>query len=236
MNHTNSEPESIRLRYARRESGDRYSFLRSEVWQSVQEMQHQILLLFSKRLGWKDFKGRTLTEVGCGAGGNLLDFLRYGFSPELLCGIELLPERVTAARTILPAKLPIYQGDAARINVEEGTQDVVFQSVVFSSLLDDGFQEELADRMWRWVKPGGGVLWYDFIYNNPSNPDVRGVPVRRIRELFPEGKFLVRRVTLAPPVSRRVCRIHPGLYRLFNSIPLLRTHVLCWIEKDKDDA
>ena len=78
---------------------------------------------------------------------------------------------------------------------------------------------------------GGGVLWYDFIYNNPSNPDVRGVPVKLVRELFPAGKMIVRRVTLAPPISRRVTRIHPSFYTIFNFFPFLRTHVLCWIQK-----
>jgi hypothetical protein len=40
-----------------------------------------------------------------------------------------------------------------------------------------------------------------------------------------------RRVTLAPPLARAVTRIHPGLYRCFNVLPLLRTHVLAWVEK-----
>ena len=48
---------------------------------------------------------------------------------------------------------------------------------VFPSILDDSFQQKLADRMWALTKPGGGILWYDFIYNNPRNPDVRGVPL-----------------------------------------------------------
>jgi hypothetical protein len=72
----------------------------------------------------------------------------------------------------------------------------------------------------------------DDIYSNPSNPDVRGVPVRRVRELFPQGHFTVRGVTLAPPIARRVCRIHPHLYSVFSALPFLRTHVLCWIQKE----
>lgn len=43
--------------------------------------------------------------------------------------------------------------------------------------------------------------------------------------------FDARRVTLAPPVARQVVRLHPSLYTLFNMTPLLRTHVLAWIEK-----
>jgi hypothetical protein len=109
----------------------------------------------------------------------------------------------------------------------------VYQSTVFSSLLDDAFQHQLADTMWRWVRPGGGVLWYDFTVDNPRNPDVRGVPVKRIRQLFPDGRIQVRRLTLAPPLARAVTRVHPALYSLFNACRYLRTHVLAWIEKSR---
>ena len=85
--------------------------------------------------------------------------------------------------------------------------------------------------MWRWVAPGGGVLWYDFVVDNPRNPDVRGVPLARVRQLFPQARVVSRKVTLAPPIARLLCRLHPGLYPLANALPLLRTHVLVWLEK-----
>jgi len=150
------EPNAMVERYARRSIGDLYSMLRPEVWQGVQERQRVILRLFARCFGWKDFTGLALTEVGCGSGGNLLDFIRFGFEPHNLCGIELLPERAAAARLSLPAATTIHAGDANSIDIEPGSQNVVFQSVVFSSLLDDGFQRDLANRMWNWVKPGGG--------------------------------------------------------------------------------
>jgi hypothetical protein len=115
--------------------------------------------------------------------------------------------------------------------LEPGSFDIVYQSVVFSSVLDEALQRTLASAMWRWTRPGGGILWYDFIYDNPSNPDVRGVPLRRVRQLFPAGRIRWKRVTLAPPLARRVVRIHPSLYALCNAVPLLRTHILCFIEK-----
>jgi SAM-dependent methyltransferase len=225
------ESQAIVERYARRNVGDRYSILRAEVWQGMQERQREILRVFGCVLGCSDLSNLRLIEVGCGAGGNLLEFLRFGFAPQNLCGIELLPERAAVARKCLPEAVALYEGDANSADIAPNSQDVVFQSVVFSSLLDNGFQEQLANRMWEWAKPGGGVLWYDFIFNNPSNPDVRGVPVKRVRELFPDGEMIIRRVTLAPPISRRVCRLHPNAYHLFNLIPWLRTHVLCWIGK-----
>jgi hypothetical protein len=87
---------------------------------------------------------------------------------------------------------------------------------------------------YQWQDAHGGFVkrWdYDFIYNNPRNPDVRGVPLKRIRELFPFGKIDSWRITLAPPISRRITRIHPVLYHVFNTFYFLRTHVLCWISK-----
>ena len=75
------------------------------------------------------------------------------------------------------------------------------------------------------------MLWYDFTWNNPRNADVRGVPLARVRELFAQGRMRHERVTLAPPLARALCRVHPALYGLFNLLPPLRTHVLAWIEK-----
>jgi len=135
---------------------------------------------------------------------------------------------------VLPESLRLLQGDASAAAVEPASQDLVLQSTVFSSLLDDDFQQRLAAAMWRWVKPGGGVLWYDFTVDNPRNRDVRGVPLSRVRALFPEGRLSARRVTLAPPLARVLARVHPALLPVFNALPLLRTHVLAWIEKPHD--
>lgn len=224
------EAAAVAERYARREATDLYSLLRPNVWQSVHERQRAMLRLFA-RLGWHDLSSRRVLEVGCGTGGNLLELLRIGFAPRNLAGIELLPERFAHAMQTLPAGVVLMQGDASLVKLPDESEDIVLQSTVFSSLLDAPFQWRLAQTMWRWVRPGGGVLWYDFTVDNPRNPDVRGVPVARIRELFPTGRVQYQRLTLAPPLARRVCALHPVLYPVFNAIPLLRTHVLAWIEK-----
>ena len=74
-------------------------------------------------------------------------------------------------------------------------------------------------------------MWYDFIYDNPKNKDVNGIPLKEIKELFPEAKIQYWSLTLAPPISRLITKIHPSLYNIFNAFPFLRTHILCWIEK-----
>lgn len=209
---------------------DRYSLLQPDVWQLVQERQRAILQGLARR-GWHKPAALTMTEVGCGAGGNLLEFLRAGFAAGHLTGCELLPERLAMARACLPEAVALWPGDAAAAPIAPASQDLVLQATVFSSLLDDAAQQCLANAMWRWVKPGGAVLWYDFTVDNPHNRAVRGVPLARLRQLFPQGRVQHQRITLAPPLARRVVRVHPSLYTVFNTLPLLRTHLLAWIDK-----
>lgn len=228
-----SEPGAMADRYARRASGVdpwRYDPLNPAVYMGVQERERALIRLLT-RARLAPLAERTALEIGCGAGGNLLQLMLLGFRPENLCANELLPERFELARSRLPASVRLFPGDATLLELPAGSFDVVLQSTVFTSILDPAFQEKLARRMWTWVRPGGGILWYDFVYDNPRNPDVKGVPLARVRALFPEGELAHRRVTLAPPISRLVTRIHPGLYSLLSAIPALRTHVLCWIGK-----
>jgi len=142
-----------------------------------------------------------------------------------------LAQRVAIARRRLPSELRVMEGNASELDLPDESFDIVYQSTVFSSILGEEFRAQLASRMWALVKPGGGVLWYDLNYNNPSNPDIRKISRRDLRELFPEAKLDFRRVTLAPPISRRVCPIWEGFYPLLNSFPFLRTHILVWLGK-----
>ena len=176
---------------------------------------------------------KRLIELGCGGGGSLFDFLRLGFKPENLVGNDLIEERLHSARRALPASVTLIPGNAASLELEDSSFDVVHQSVMCSSILDDRLLGEVCSRMWSLARPGGGVLWYDFVLDNPHNPDVRGIPFKKLLNLFPcpRARIKVWRITLAPPVSRAVTRIHPSMYTAFNKIPLLRTHILCWLPK-----
>jgi SAM-dependent methyltransferase len=228
------EASAVRARYARRAARDdgRYRLAHPAALAALHERERAMVRLF-RRLGLADFATLSVLEIGSGSGDNLLGLLRLGFSPDRLAGIELLPERHAAALARLPAAVRLVCGDAAALPIAPASADIVLQATVFSSLLDDAFQARLASAMWAAVKPGGGVLWYDFTVDNPRNADVRGVPTARVRALFPEARAEFRRITLAPPLARAVSRLHPALYTVFNALPPLRTHVLGWLGKPR---
>ena len=137
------EAAALAERYARRSDPGRYSPLRPDVWQTLHERQRALLGLLAQT-GLHDLSQLRLLEVGCGAGGNLLELLRLGFAPEKLSGIELLPERLALARAVLPEALVLRGGDALDAAVPDRSLDIVFVSTVFSSLLDDAFHMGIA--------------------------------------------------------------------------------------------
>jgi SAM-dependent methyltransferase len=196
---------------------------------SAQERMRVMRDLFDS-LGWFDVASRRLLHVGCGAGDDLLEFLRMGFSPRALAGIEPSSDRFAVAMQRLPAGVTLMQGDPALVTLPEASEDIVFQREVFSTQLDAPFQWRLAQAMWRWVRPGGGVLWYDLAVNSGAG-DRGCVSVARVRELFPEGRFTLRRVALRPELAQRLSPAHPVLYACLGALPLLCTHALIWIEK-----
>jgi len=229
------EPAEIVARYERRlqeKDPNLYELIRPDVCMTIQEKE-RALIRWIRTCGIQPVQTKRVLDVGCGTGKTLEQFLRLGFEPANLVGSELLEARLKAARAHLPAALDLRLGDAMELDCPDESFDIVTQSTVFTSVLDRTFQTNLAERMWRMTKPGGGVLWYDFTFDNPRNPDVVGIPLRRVRELFPRGSMRHWKLTLAPPVSRWVTRISPALYTVLNTLPILRTHVLCWIEKPK---
>ena len=72
------ETDAVQQRYARRAAAagvDRYSPLQPDVWQTLQERQRALMRLL-RQLGWASLADKQVLEVGCGAGGNLLELLR----------------------------------------------------------------------------------------------------------------------------------------------------------------
>jgi hypothetical protein len=170
-------------------------------------------------------RDKQLLEIGAGHGGNIPMLLMSGFLKENIQLNELLAERIKAIRENYK-EYTLYEGDFLKINFNQ-TYDYIFQSTVFSSILSPQARKAMADKMWALLKPGGYILWYDFIYNNPKNDQVRKVTAQEMLALYPGAKHSeIYKITLAPPIGRRVGK----LYGLFN-FPFLRTHILALLQK-----
>lgn len=169
--------------------------------------------------------GRWVLEVGCGSGGVLASLRDLGASPSHLHGIDLLPDRVTRASMSYPG-IAFQVSNAEALPFPDGRFDLVVLFTVFSSILDPTMAGNVAGEVLRVLRPGSAVLWYDFRYNNPRNPHVRGMKRAAIQALFPGFEMRLRAITLLPPLARRLGPATALLYPLLASVPLLQTHYL----------
>jgi ubiquinone/menaquinone biosynthesis C-methylase UbiE len=183
-----------------------------------------------ERSGLLPLSGRRLLEVGCGSGNGLEILERFGARRERLAGIDLDPGRAAACSARFPAA-DIRSGDASVLPWESGSFDLVFQSTVFSSILDPGMRRAVASEMLRVLAPGGAVLWYDFFVDNPANPNVRGIRRREIEALFPGCRVELRRATLAPPLARRIVPVSWTLAAVLEALRVFDTHHLASIRR-----
>jgi SAM-dependent methyltransferase len=228
------ETRAVEARYARRDGAadaQRYSLYANAAALQAQQERLRAMTRVWRAHGWSSLAGRSMLEVGCGSGGNLLDLLRLGATPEQLSGIELLPERANAARAALPNSVRILLDDACQCSISTGSQQAVLAFTLFSSLLDSNYRKHLARTLWQWVAPGGGVMVYDFTVNNPQNQDVRKLPLNELRSLFPDARLHSQRLTLAPPIARRLPA--PVLGAAAVLMHPLRTHRLTWAIKSR---
>jgi ubiquinone/menaquinone biosynthesis C-methylase UbiE len=168
-----------------------------------------------------------ILEIGAGSGSNLLLFKKLGSAWENLFANELLEEKQLVLKENLPNST-IHIGDALSLNYSEEF-DVVYQSTVFSSILNIQVKQQLADHMVKMLKPGGVIIWYDFKFNNPRNKDVKGVNKKEVLRLFSKAqKIDFYPVTIAPPIGRRIGKLYPIINFLF---PFLRSHYIAVIKK-----
>ena len=180
--------------------------------------------------GLRSLAGLRILDVGCGGGATLRQYLEYEADPERLWGIDLLPEFVERARSGA-LNLQVVCGTASNLPFPDGSFEFVSQFMLFTSVLESGVKRQIAREIDRVLAPGGRLLWYDFAFNNPANPDVRGIRQAEVRQLFPGFSMMSRRITLAPPLGRAIGRLGPTIYFLTSKLHFLCTHYLCLLEK-----
>src|SRR6266581_8758830 len=228
-----AEEARIRAVYAKRLRNDaRYSWLNPGHLFIMQELEHRLLILL-QRYGFTLLDTYKILEIGCGTGYWLREFVKWGVRPENITGIDLLSDRVTEAKKLCPEAVQVRCGSAADLAFPKDTFDLVLQSTVFTSVLDPRMKQQMASEMLRVVKSDGLILWYDYRVNNPWNSDVRGIKRQEIHQLFPGCLIKLQRITLAPPLVRRLAPYSWLACYLLGQVPWLCTHYLGVIRQEQ---
>lgn len=196
----------------------------------MQELERGILeLLMNNGIG--SLATKTILEIGCGSGFWLREFIKFGARPENLTGVDLLPWRVSDARSLLPPSVSLNCGNAENLGLPESSFDLVAQFTVFSSILDPNMKANVASEMLRVLKKDGLIVWYDFFIKNPRNPDVRAITKKEIHQLFPGCQIDLRRITVVPPLMGTIAPYSWLLCCLLERTKMFGTHYLAAIRR-----
>jgi ubiquinone/menaquinone biosynthesis C-methylase UbiE len=227
-----SEAERIVAEYARRAEeipADRYAatnpahlFIRQTVERAMVRMLAQA--------GALPLAERRVLDVGCGEGQWLADLETLGAKRDLLAGIDLVEARAERARARLGGA-DIRLGDASSLPWEDGSFDLVVQSMMFSSILDPAVRATAAREVERVLAREGVVLWYDFFVTPPRNPGATGVGKREVAALFPGFEIRWRRVTLAPPLARLLAPRARPLAAVLQALRVFDTHAMATLTR-----
>jgi ubiquinone/menaquinone biosynthesis C-methylase UbiE len=219
------DADAVRQVYERRSAmvdPAKYAMTLPWIAQRVQERERKLLQTLVRsghdRLGELD-----VLEVGCGSGNELARLVALGVDPDRLHGVDLRSDAVEEAGRRVRAH--VLEADASKLPYADASFDLVVQFTALSSMPARAMRDAVAHEMWRVTRPGGLIVSYDFVVN-PSNRDVVGITRNELKALFPDATFRFQRVTLAPPLARRLGRIHPRLVDIAASVPLLRSHLL----------
>jgi ubiquinone/menaquinone biosynthesis C-methylase UbiE len=175
--------------------------------------------------GFLPLTTRKVLDLGCGSGEMLGVFKEWGALSENLYGVDILPERINRAKQNFK-DIYFQVGNGAHLTFPADSFDLVILFTVFTSILDNKMTCQLVQEVRRVLKTGGAVVWYDFRYNNPRNPHVRGMTSKMIHTFFPDFQQNLQEITLWPALARRLGRFTPLLYPLLVSVPGLKTHYL----------
>jgi len=210
--------------YEESQAADRWSLANRGNRAALRERRKTVRELLDQQ-GWIPLGSRRALEVGCGTGAELMRLLEYGAKPENLVGVDVLADRVAAAKHKYP-DLDVRIANAESLEFPDASFDLVLAITLFSSIKDSAMSRRVAAEIERVMKPEGALLWYDFRYDNPRNPNVHGMKETEIRALFPSLRGELKKVTLLPPLSRRLGPLTDSLYPALSAVPVLRTHLV----------
>jgi len=208
--------------HTRRWSGPGNDYLLHTKWGVIEECL--------RRAGFKA-DGALVLDLGSSAGASIPRLTSLGCSPRSIACIDIRHETLRDGRSMHPHTL-FVQSDALHLPFPNERFDMVHQSVMMSSALDERRRYAMAREMVRVTKRQGLVLWYDLRYPSPFNPNFRPIGRREIQRYFSDCQSRILSTTLIPHLSRALAPISWRACRLLERIPLLRSHLLAVIKRD----
>lgn len=232
-----SAPSSKELykEYYDRLGEDRNDLLRNPevLFQSFAIERANIAALRSLSL---DTSTARILDVGCGSGAGLLQFIRLGFNPSNLTGIDSDSRRIEEGKLFLPG-IDLRVADATAMPLEDSSFDLVFESTMLGTLKSQSLLASIASEMIRVTRSGGHIMLADWRYARKGSGVKTAISSAKIAELFKVGHAtqVVRRErgALVPPLGRRLSRLAPSLYFLVQGLlPITAGQVTTVLSKD----
>lgn len=223
-----NEVQRLRNVYGKYRSSD----LKQGQWSGANPGNQAMLLERTKKLEQilqaNNFLPQTyhrILDVGCGNGKVLAGFKRWGVVPGNLYGIDLISAYIDQAKQTYPG-INFLHTNAEDLDFKDAFFDLILLFTVFTSILDKTMAQNVAREVKRVLRPSGAIVWYDFRYNNPFNPNVRGMSKKPIAALFPDLEMDLHTITVLPPLARRLGKLTKVVYPVLAHLPPLCTHYL----------
>lgn len=202
-----------------------------------QTLASEVSLINAVRLIDNRPQNSLILDVGCGSGTNIFQFLRLNFQIENIMGVEINEERLSVAQKIYP-NANFVLCDASKMQFENNTFDLVYESTLFATLPDDTLCKSIANEMIRVCKVGGHILLIDWRIPKPNNPNYNALTKKKLTSFFEIGsstKFIaMEKGALVPPIGRFLSKNIPSIYFLISRIfPFLVGQVAYLLKKQK---
>ena len=168
---------------------------------------------------------KNILDVGC-AGGNIFNLLQnLGAKDENIYGIDVRNDRLKEAKKLFPAS-NFMQMDARELHFDDATFDIVFTFTIFSSIIEKEIRMEIADEIYRVLKPNGIIIYYDIRYDNPFNSNIKKMTHDDIKYFFPNMIIKLKPITILPPFIRALGKTSIALYPFLAKLDFLKTHYI----------
>ncbi len=94
-----------------------------------------------------DFSNKTVLEIGCGPGGNLIEVSKK--NPAKLTGVDISEDMISLAKNKVPNHVSVVKTNGTKLNFEDKSFDIVFTATVLQHNTDEAMLKSLISEICR---------------------------------------------------------------------------------------